>query len=417
MDGMSSKHWIPIIKSEIWRINWSLRTCFAVSIVTVFSLIPNTRIGLTWNGVHLIGPSFISFVTIIVKDINVGASVANGWSCIFGSLISSFLCWVVLSIFLVIFNEMEYIPRPLLASSVLVLAFIVQYADIPPMGKKLGVSMVALNLLSANSFSSANDVWYFLVDVIIGVVFAICGVSFPIPSPPLASSELEQRVDYCAHSIGQLLSDIVKAYQGQSQLHHHHHKHSGHHHLHHVTNNRNRIDPFIHHIHNNKHWHKLRLIINTIIVFKSFVNNYKKQNKYSPLGYYKAFNNNNKFIRLELFKYLEECLSAISNRNLDARFGPNRKAAVHRYGNFVKLIKEMLIIISIMEQRLETAEKSNEFKEIFHQFNKRPNFRRTLYALIHSISQALLALANTLSNQIEANVYYDAITQISHVLT
>ena len=60
------------VKSESWRLFWSFRTCISVLVLTVLSLVPTCRMILTKNGQHEVGPGFIGFVTIIVKDITLG---------------------------------------------------------------------------------------------------------------------------------------------------------------------------------------------------------------------------------------------------------------------------------------------------------------------------------------------------------
>ena len=71
-----------------------------------------------------------------------GATVWNGITIIVGSFVTSFVCWLV---------SLGQVRAPigddLIIPILFVLVFSFQYLEFPPLGKKVGLSIVALNII------------------------------------------------------------------------------------------------------------------------------------------------------------------------------------------------------------------------------------------------------------------------------
>jgi hypothetical protein len=156
-------------KNEHWRFEWCGRTVISVSVVTFVALLSYSEILLSRNYRYVLCPPFAAFVCVIVKDINVGASIANGWGCLVGAL------WACLVSSLAAFAIQQVKQKASLSIPfVFILSFSIQYMELHPMGKKLGLSLIPLTLLTLGDENpSIEGIWYFYMSVMFGIA---CGL-------------------------------------------------------------------------------------------------------------------------------------------------------------------------------------------------------------------------------------------------
>ena len=162
--------------SQKWNlaIEWCLRTCFSTALASFLCLYAPTQSFFSYDGRHVIGLGYSTFVCIIVKDATIGATINNGWASIFGGFVASLLCWIFL---LLIYGDYS------LHSCLVILfflAFFMQYVEFHSMGKKLALSIVALSLLQKRA-PDVIEPWRFFFDICFGVIFALVGNLLPWP--------------------------------------------------------------------------------------------------------------------------------------------------------------------------------------------------------------------------------------------
>jgi len=162
--------------SQKWylAIEWCFRTCASAAVASFLCLYSPTQTFFSYDGRHVIGLGYTTFICIIVKDATIGATINNGWASIFGGFVASFLCWTIL---LAIYSQ--YSPYSCLII-LFFLSFTIQYVEFHPMGKKLALSIVALSLLQ-NRAPDVIEPWRFFFDISLGVSFALLGNIMPWP--------------------------------------------------------------------------------------------------------------------------------------------------------------------------------------------------------------------------------------------
>jgi len=145
----------------------------------------------------------------------------------------------------------------------------------------------------------------------------------------------------------------------------------------------------------NPHWRKLRLIVLTIGAFK-----YRQYSKKSgslhggdPRRKY-----NTRFLRMELVNYLQETLPYLQSRNLETGFGFTRRVG-NRCAKFVKLIQDILLIITKFEGHIESMEKCPEFHYLYEAFFLRPNLHYGFAVYVQSIVDVIMSISVVLVEQ------------------
>ena len=286
-----------------------------------------------------------------------------------------------------------------------VLIMCYQYLDLPIMGKKLAISIVALNLMSITTCDS-KAIWGQFLSVLLGCAISLIGTLFPIPI--IASVEVRERVNYGSHCLSTLLedsinfwlllpssseqSDQIGTFSNEFII------------LHNDTqwidekNNDSKCQFSIPRKNSNSHnWRKALLIIRTLYVWK--------RTKNSGLGFFQRPNSRvNHFLRLEVVIFLENSLRVILARQVEARFGPNREQVVFQYGKYVKLMQDLLLIVSAMESSIEKMHScSTEVAATYKAFFGRPEFRSNLFFLLKDVTACLESISSSLLNMHQRN--------------
>jgi hypothetical protein len=173
-------------------LSWCLRSSYTIAIITFLSLYDPTQAFFGFNGYNSKALGFASFVCVVVKDSNLGATIINAWAGIAGTLLSSVLCWCVAKAFGDSFHNIYGL------CVMIILSFIFQYIEFHPLGKKLAISIVALTFLTdSNSAPDLKLIWIFLSEVLFGCAIAILGNL--IPWRRTAASEVEEMISLSAN--------------------------------------------------------------------------------------------------------------------------------------------------------------------------------------------------------------------------
>jgi hypothetical protein len=154
---------------------------------------------------------------LMVSETSLGATIYKSWGCLVASAIATFMCWVLWSC--LEFWDVKQGDKLLkvLLPMLFTYCFLLGYLDFHPTGKKLGMSIVALNLLTPPSLSpeltTTKVCWFWLSDVLLGIAVSLVGLLFPYPQ--LASTRFEGRARFSASTTASLLEAIVIAWQRQ----------------------------------------------------------------------------------------------------------------------------------------------------------------------------------------------------------
>ncbi len=144
----------------------------------------------------------------MVKDCTFGSTVLNGWGCLVGGLAASVMCSAVLPLIEISTDHKQLVEIAL----VFFISLLIQYIDFHPMGKKLALSLIPMNLLSAESTNPQHFiVWHFYMCVVLGVGCALIGNILPWPRS--ACGEVEARALFAAQHTAHLFSTIVRKWQ------------------------------------------------------------------------------------------------------------------------------------------------------------------------------------------------------------
>ena len=175
---------------ESWArvLVWPARTAESVVFAaSVYLLIEPTRKALSFEGRLPLGPSFAGFVTVMVADCNLGRTVMHSWGCLLVCLPVSLVCALV-RVALSAAHTREH-AAAISLPSVFALVFSAQLLSLPDMGKKLGISLLALHLVDAPGVCEADvsgQHWaarplLLFVHVMIGIGLALLGRLLPWP--------------------------------------------------------------------------------------------------------------------------------------------------------------------------------------------------------------------------------------------
>jgi len=125
------------------RVDFACRACLGVGFLVFVSLNDTVFDAVTHSGRHPVGVAFSAFACITALDYYVGAAVFNSGACIIGSLIASAVCSLTFLAFGdVRINESAVYPL------IFIYSLFYSQLNIPAMGKKLGLSLFAINLIT-----------------------------------------------------------------------------------------------------------------------------------------------------------------------------------------------------------------------------------------------------------------------------
>lgn len=354
-----------VVKSEVWRFEWAFRTCVSTAVIAFLCLYPGTS-------PHIPVPGFAAFATVVTKDLTYGGTIKSIMTINFATLLVSFLCWLV-SLGVTRHPAGEAMVIPIL----FILVFVAQYLEYPPLAKKIAISVIALDILLLPS-NDGEIIWDVMQATLLGTAVSIVGTLIPLP-PRVAYNEIKHRVQYCSYTVCSLLEDLVYSWQylscsspegemmrGDASLHRKHPYYKSLPTSAFKATSSSYFPPSLLYDEASQHsvpltsaqkqWRKLRLILRVLYVFR--------RSRNSGLAWYNRvlpFNSHNdRFVRTELLDFIKASLLQIIARNADAQFGPYRRYARTRPRKYIRLINDMLSIISVMEKRLHEMSLTGE---------------------------------------------------------
>lgn len=386
-----SVHIPHVARSEEWRYFWCFRTCVSISVITFLLIFNPTKVPI----IKYVNPAFAAFAAVLVKDVTLGATFVNCWTCIVGSFISSSIVYIL---FLILKDNVLQWNQTNSSTGVILLllffsVFIMQYAEILPMGKKLGVSLLAQNLLVFNTPDDPRKtVWALFLAVLFGCACAFVGTIIPLPVRT-AGSEVKDRLHYCMTTMSALLRNStdgwmlqpVKAnYEQMARV-------SS------LCNLHRSISPIVQAVASattgrkeGRRWRKIRLLVNTVAAFR-------RSHRYC-IGWVHSSQYRAKdiYTRVEVVKFLQDELEVLTRRNSEARFGPNRWNAIRIFGRYVSLVRNVLALLLQLEKHVQGLELQQEHHAIYRAFFLNPEFRRRFTNFVNAVCAGLEVLHNVL---------------------
>ena len=330
---------------------------------------------------------------VIVKDNTLGGTISNSWGCLYGSFLACFVCYIFQSLIGEEYSPAAAIPILLFST------FIFNYIEFHMMGKKLGLSILALNLLT-NSPAPALINWILFYNVLMGIFTAWIGNLLPFPR--LACDEFVKRTEFCAEAIGDIIIDLVVSWRyacvPYSQIKSQIRKSRTHSSLmgsisvdprdtsSTPSSSSTQLSPLQPSPHaakqNARVWRLLRNVILACLAFRS-----KKTDACWTANH--IHHKNNVFMRLEMVNFIEDIIAYLQTLKMDARFGPSRWIALERYDLFLLLLKDFIIVVNIFERRLRDLRHNSEHHDVVLAFQNRPTFRAAVLQYADSLALAI----------------------------
>eukprot|EP01039_Chlorochromonas_danica_P007240 gene7240-8008_t len=386
-------------RSEQWRLFWSFRTCISTAVFCFLFLFMPTRKHL----LKFTDAGFVAFVTVLVKDVTLGASIMNAWACILGTFTASIIIQIIFAILGSIYVEPSHCPHEVQLLLLLGTVFIMQYAELQLMGKKLGVSLLALCLLSYRTYDETTmGIWKYFVSVLIGCACALVGALLPLPLPRLAGEEVRSRLDYYCQTICALLREEVTAWLHEPVKNHIlEGMRTTTHWLHPLSQSSTSSSSYVN-VQSpqlikrlekvlltpaQQRWKTLRLCITACIAFK-------RSHRYH-IGWLAnpSFRAKNRHLRSEMVAYLLQQIDSLRKRNNEALFEPfSRGLARTAFAHSLRLIHTLLTILLHFERQISALESRPQHHDIFLRFFQQPDFRRALFVLVDRVCAALYAV-------------------------
>eukprot|EP01033_Poteriospumella_lacustris_P009818 gene9818-7026_t len=264
-------------------------------------------------------------------------------------------------------------------------SFLMQYLEIQPMGKKMGVSFLPLVILQMNNPTVHHQefIWKVLVSVAFGSAIALIGTILPFP-PRMAGTEVRQRLNYFTTTISSLMKNatyswLIQPIRAVDQRHPPFPWFAGS--TRRLSNASSAYSSASSPYRQLKftRWRKVRLLVNALVAFK--------RAKHYQLGWIHRSHHRAKdlYTRVEIIKFLQEELEVLVKRNVEARFGPNRSASIRLFGRFVALTRSFLTILLQLEKQVQDLETQSIHYPIYRCFFLSPSFRRRYTALVSAI--------------------------------
>ena len=132
----------------------------------------------------------------------------------------------------------------------------------------------------------------------------------------------------------------------------------------------------------NRTWRLIRNVLLAVTAFRSRRSAMLWSAKY---GHHK----NNLHMRQELMRFVSEVLEAMQSLYVDAKFGPRRIQAIVRYNHFFSMIRDLCLVLSIMEQRLRDIRHNPQHHHILFAFHDRPHFRAAVSKYVSCLAAAI----------------------------
>ena len=325
-----------------------------------------SRSALNFRGGLDIGPPFACYVCIVVKDNNLGGTISNSWGCLYGSLLASLVCFTLQSIV----QDEQYsaeIALPLL----LIFSFILNYVELHPLAKKFGLGVLALNFLTTNT-QPAMQTWLLFANILVGIATGLVGNI--LPWPRLSSDLVDKRALFCAEAMSAVLNDITLTWRyATCPLIIPTYQHSSSSCYMRELKADNPLFPSSRSI-----WKLFKHVLLAVIAFKKKGSNMHWSSNHSH-------HKNHVYMRLEMIKYTSGIATILIQLTKEARFGPLRSIAIVRYDYFNFLMRDLLIVISIFENRLRDLRRHPEQHDPLFAFQSRPTFR----AAVHRYNKCL----------------------------
>lgn len=373
-----------------------MRTSISVAVLTFLLLFTSSSSFL----LEYCNGAFAAFVCVLVKDVTAGATFVNCWSCVWGTILSSILIAIVLALS----GESElstgYILLALFGS-----VFIMQYFEVPLMGKKLGVSFIPQVLLALNQSNIYRwkTLWSLVISVMFGCICGLIGVFIPPPAR-LAGYEVSGRLSYCTQTMSSLLQSVLQGWiqqpihyqEVESSLlrnndHIHAEKKSNSSYLTTVPlstlrqiSSTKEVLAYSNLKRKSKLWRKLLLLLQSIVAFKRVHRYHIGWLHRSSQPWAKE-----RHSRLEVIVFLQEEIEVLLRRNNEAKFGPSRWKALNIFKRYVTLIRSILAILTLLERQLQTMDNFPHLHHIYRAFFSWPSFRAELFAFSQSLCIAM----------------------------
>lgn len=384
-------------RSEAWRMQWCMRTCVSVAACCfIFFFVPTRKVLL-----HYTDPSFTVFVAALVKDVTLGATMMNIWACVLGSLIATVTAQIIYCIFVQLFESPDVYPISLLLVLLFMTVFAMQYMELQLMGKRLGVSLLALNLISWPEFPDIPiNIWRLYLSVVIGCACGVVGCLLPWPVR-LAGVEVRERLKYCCNTLCDLLKEEVlawvfeplkaqtiealwvsQAYPADSAVHP----------CRALTIPapgmklidvkapwQAPISPA------QRRWRRVRTVFRACWAFK-------RASLYGIgwLAGRQVFGLKDRHARAEMLTFLHEQLDTLLRRNQEARFeSPSRDKAIRVFTRYINLLRALLQALRQLEHQVNRMDDDHLSSITFIEFFKDPDFRSAIHRYITAITNAV----------------------------
>jgi hypothetical protein len=276
------------------------------------------------------------------------------------------------------------------------------YFELNLLGKKIGLSILALNLLITETQPEQN--WLLFFNIVVG---AVCGIVGNIlPWARVACDEFETRAMFCSESISAVLKDLVVAWRYASVP---------------VTLNKNiprqssavlfddmfQFQWVDHHVRlEHRCWRLLRNVLLAVAAFR--------QHKSTSWSSRYSHHKNNVHMRVELVRYISEVLDYMQVLNADARFGPARSRAIVRYHHYLAMVKDLILVIEILERRLRDIRHQPQIHHILFAFQNLPEFRAAVSKFVACVADTIVEAGHWLHTPSNL-VPDDALTAISRL--
>ncbi|RYH12777.1 FUSC family protein [archaeon] len=330
---------------------------------------------------------------MLIKDVTFGATLINFWSCILASCFATILAHIAYVILDSLYSDPTSYPVPLVVLFLFICVFIMQYSEIHILGKKLGVSLLALNLLSyqAHKRHSKIMIWQFLMSVFIGSICALIGTVIPPPFR-LARREVYSRLQYYGKMLpavlhqqvtawllesnkGVILSRLWASQQAQDVV---------------FSPAPSCIASVLHRTHHiplTSRWRKVRILLRALSAFKHSI-------KYH-IGWLdtQSFHIKSVYMRRELNQYLSDQVAELERTVAEAKYEIHvHTNSTHPTACFkacIHLVSRFLIVIKEFERQLGCMGNQPNCFYIYSAFFSCPDFRRGLFNLVGQINSTL----------------------------
>ena len=308
--------------SERWKLEWAFGSCVAVGLASFLGIYPPTQKYLTFHSAFPIGPAFAGCIAAAVKDVTIGATLNNGTSLISACFFASFLTYIVFACSGSSYGIQVALP------AVFVLCFITHFIEFNPIGKRLSIAVIAINLLQPSP-PMPYTAFYLFVNGAIGVICALVGCFFPWPQS--ARKDLRGRLNFNCDVVAALFKDSYLKWQYQC--------------LHSSVNSS---------------W--------AVQMPRSLET------------------------RIELIKYANENMAIIKRRVKESRYFPSEVHHNQVVEQQVKLLDELLLIIDLIEAKKADMRMHPDTYPVYVAFQNEDGFRQAVTKTVDQLGGALTAL-------------------------